>query len=282
MNKEIRFTFLLEEDEQQQQFASRRLSLHGRQQRHPSDTKSFAAVVDADAGRRSLSRTCHHNHLISAMPPPACAEHLFDLPDEILIMIVDQLQVEERLRVREVSQRMKLLVESQLKLVKSLKVTGRSLKSLLDYVKDAKAKDLKSPESCQFTSHNSITKVIRFDQVCRLIYHYFTGLVSVRFHRMTFTFGGLRLLQSSQSWQKMEYLVIRSCYMDQANFADVVAKHGPKWYFPVKSDSLKQLLHFPITSNHSLEQVIRFDLLQAFSYESLPSGWISYNELSWK
>jgi hypothetical protein len=206
-----------------------------------------------------------------------------DLPIEILIMIMDKLQLEERLKARLVCHRFQLVVESQLKLVKSLQLTGRSLKSVLDFVKDSKAREqvvMQSVSSaCNFSQHNSIDRIIRFDVVAHLISRYFTGLTSLRLNRLTITLDGMLTLLSSQSWNKMEYLVIRSCYVDdEMSFENFIELHDPKWRIGVNPISLKQMFHFPITNNHSLVQFTRL-VVDSFKCESLPSGWLLYTAL---
>ena len=213
-------------------------------------------------------------------PPVKPKMHIYDLPHEVLIMIMSKIQLQDRLQVREVSVKMRSLVESELKLVRSLDVCGRSLKSVLDFVKDSKAKDVPCPEAGtthQFHSHNSISRIISFDRICLLISKYFDGLVCLRLHKVTITFEGLDQLLQSQAWKGMEHLVIRSCYMENDGLDDFLGSHEPDWWISRQPVSLKHAFYFPITNNQSLISVIRL-MLVGYKCDSIASSWLSYSK----
>ena len=140
---------------------------------------------------------------------------IFDLPWHVKVSFLEHLSLTERMRLRVVSKSMCSLVESQLTTVKSLDISGKACKSMLDFVKDRKTREV----SCHTNHHevselDSFTRVTDFDKVCLIISRYFPNLVYLRLHKLDLTWQGLRTLTTSSSWMdSMEHLVVRCCYL---------------------------------------------------------------------
>lgn len=206
--------------------------------------------------------------------------HLYELPEELLLIIISHVSLPERLVAREVSRKMKSVVESQLQLLRSLRVSGRSLKSVLDFVKDSKAKEIPCPlsKTChRMNDQDCLNKIIHFDRVCLLISRYFPFLVSLRFYRLTITYAGLQLLMQSRSWKSVQHVVIRSCCIEDG-FEGFMDQHEDAgWWESVQPVSLVHMFYFPISHNASLIQVIRL-MLKDYKCETDAGGWIKYTK----
>ena len=63
------------------------------------------------------------------------------LPEEVQRNIFALIPLPERLEVRLVCKKFRSIVESQLAMVRSLDVSGKAVKSMLDFVKDSRGRE---------------------------------------------------------------------------------------------------------------------------------------------
>lgn len=136
------------------------------------------------------------------------------LPDEVLVAILSYIHVIERLPIRTVCKKFKDAVDCQLSATDSLQFLGKSIRSMLDFVTDAKKKELRCREHF-IPEVNSIRAIGNFDLIALTTSKYFTRIKYLRLHKMTLTWDGFKVMTDSSFWtESLQHLDIKSCYLE--------------------------------------------------------------------
>lgn len=136
------------------------------------------------------------------------------LPDEILQNIISYIHVTEKLAIRIVSKKFKTVIDLELSSTHSFQLLGKSIRSMLDFVTDAKKKEIRCHDH-HVLGINTIRTIGNFEDISRTISNHLNHLKYLRLHKMTLTWNGFKLITKSTFWnESLQHLDIKSCYLD--------------------------------------------------------------------
>lgn len=136
------------------------------------------------------------------------------LPDEILCEIIGYVHASERLNVRNVCKKFKNVIDSELAAIEGFQFIGRSIRSMLDFVTDAKKKEIPCKEH-YISGVNTIRTTANFGDIALTISIRLTRLKYLRLHKTSLTWEGFKLLTNSPFWtETLHHLDIKSCYLE--------------------------------------------------------------------
>lgn len=169
---------------------------------------------------------------VALLNPSICSKHCLDnccrrfvpqlkmlskielLPDEILSTIIGYIHIIDRINIRTVSKKFKTVIDFDLASTDSIQFLGKSIRSMLDFVTDAKKKEIRCKDH-YVQGINSIRMAINLEQAASTISTHFLRVKYLRLHKMSLTWRGFKLLTNSTFWtNSLQHLDIKSCYLE--------------------------------------------------------------------
>lgn len=136
------------------------------------------------------------------------------LPDEILQKIISYIHITEKFAIRSVSKKFKTVVDLELSSTRSFQLLGKSIRSMLDFVTDAKKKEIRCDEH-HVLGIDTIRTIGKFEEISRTISNHLNHLRYLRLHKMTLTWNGFKVMTNSTFWnESLQHLDIKSCYLE--------------------------------------------------------------------